>query len=72
MNAEGAHLLFQCGDFLGTTILKSVKVYDLVGTGIKEIKNNVQNNVRFNLAGQKVDANYKGVVIMNGKKFMQK
>ena len=72
VNAEGAHLLFQCGDFLGTTILKSVKVYDLVGTGIKEIKNNVQNNVRFNLAGQKVDANYKGVVIMNGKKFMQK
>jgi hypothetical protein len=72
VNAEGAHLLFQCGDFKGTTILKSVQVYDLVGTGIKEIKNNVQNNVRFNLAGQKVDANYKGVVIMNGKKFMQK
>ena len=72
VNAEGAHLLFQCGDFKGTTILKSVKVYDLVGTGIKEIKNNVQNNIRFNLAGQKVDANYKGVVIMNGKKFMQK
>ena len=29
VNAEGAHLLFQNGDFLGTTLVKSVKVYDL-------------------------------------------
>lgn len=31
LTAEGAHLLFQCGDFMGTTILKSIKVYDLDG-----------------------------------------
>jgi hypothetical protein len=31
-----------------------------------------ENGVRYNLAGQKVNAGYKGVVIMNGKKFMQK
>jgi hypothetical protein len=28
--------------------------------------------IRYNLAGQKVDANYKGIVIENGKKFMIK
>jgi len=33
---------------------------------------NAENGVRYNLAGQKVDKNYKGVVIMNGKKMIQK
>ena len=32
----------------------------------------VQNGAIYNLAGQKVDANYKGVVIKNGKKMLQK
>ncbi len=31
-----------------------------------------QNGVRYNLAGQKVDESYKGVVIMNGRKMVQK
>jgi hypothetical protein len=26
----------------------------------------------YNLSGQKVNSSYKGIVIMNGKKFMQK
>ena len=74
MDIEGCHLLFQNGDFLGTTIIKRITLIDLDGdpTGIKTLKNNVENSVRYNLAGQQVDANYKGVVIMNGKKFMQK
>ena len=32
VDADGAHLLFQCGDFQGTTILKSIKIIDLSGT----------------------------------------
>ena len=32
----------------------------------------IQNGAVYNLAGQKVDANYKGVVIKNGKKMLQK
>ena len=32
----------------------------------------VQKGVRYNLAGQKVDENYKGLVIENGKKFFNK
>jgi hypothetical protein len=31
-----------------------------------------KNNIRYNLAGQRVDESYKGVVIMNGKKFVVK
>ena len=41
--------------------------------GISTVKaQKTQNNVIYNLAGQKVDNSYKGVVIVNGKKFMQK
>ena len=70
---EGCHLLFQNGDFLGTTIVKSVKVIDMSTTGIEAVKANQHvNGAIFNLAGQKVNANYKGVVIQNGKKFIQK
>ena len=40
--------------------------------GINVVKTQVENGVIYNLAGQKVDQNYKGIVIMNGKKYMQK
>ena len=66
-------VLFQCGAFQGTSIVKHVKVINKNGTGIKNVKaEKALNNVRYNLAGQKVDANYKGIVIQNGKKFIQK
>ena len=39
---------------------------------ISTVKTAVIDGTRYNLAGQKVDKSYKGVVIMNGKKFMQK
>jgi len=32
----------------------------------------IENNVIYNLAGQKVNENYKGIVIKNGKKYIQK
>lgn len=44
-----------------------------VATGIQGVKTvNAQNGAVFNLAGQRVDANYKGVVIMRGKKMILK
>ena len=43
-----------------------------VATGITAVKTAQQDGVRYNLAGQKVNAGYKGVVIMNGKKFVVK
>ena len=36
------------------------------------VKPVVENGIRYNLAGQRVDENYKGVVIMNGKKYVVK
>lgn len=42
-------------------------------TGVQTLKSNTKKSeVRYNLAGQKVDASYKGVVIMNGKKMVVK
>ncbi len=41
-------------------------------TAIQTVKQNVEDGVIYNLAGQKVDANFKGVVIKNGKKMIQK
>ncbi len=42
-------------------------------TGINEIKNNtVAKDVRYNIAGQRVANNYRGIVIVNGKKFVNK
>jgi len=43
-------------------------------TAIQNIldKKGAESSVIYNLAGQKVDANYKGIVIKNGKKMIQK
>lgn len=42
-------------------------------TGLKVITaEDAQNGAAYNLAGQKVSKNYKGVVIKDGKKYMQK
>ena len=50
----------------------SIKV-EAGSTGISTVNaQKTQNNVIYNLAGQKVGNDYKGIVIMNGKKFMQK
>ena len=48
-----------------------VEAGDPSGISIVEAKK-TQNNAIYNLAGQKVGNDYKGIVIMNGRKFMQK
>ena len=41
--------------------------------GIQAVKTaKAQSNVLYNLAGQKVNSNYKGVVVVNGQKMIQK
>ena len=42
------------------------------GIEIVEVNNKVQNGVIYNLSGQKVSNSFKGIVIMNGKKFVVK
>lgn len=65
----------------GTEILPEYKGDDWGGggytieenpTGINNVKANAENAVRYNLAGQKVSNDYKGVVIENGKKVVVK
>ena len=42
-------------------------------TAVKTIKTvKAQNGAIYNLAGQKVDANYKCVIVVNGKKMLNK
>ena len=40
--------------------------------GIKAVSTAVENGVRYNLAGQKVGADYKGIIVVNGKKYVRK
>lgn len=57
------------------TALAGIEVFaDASATGIKNINNSqkVQNNYIYNLAGQKVGANFKGIIIKNGSKFIVK
>lgn len=42
------------------------------GIGQVEVEKATENGAIYNLAGQRVDANYKGVVIKNGKKYVNK
>ena len=61
---------------------KSVMVFEVKGAdkgddkgdtdGINVAKTQVENGAIYSINGQKVDANYKGIVIMNGKKYIQK
>lgn len=58
----------------GATV-SSVKLYTSTATAISQIASNANNAKAakiFNLAGQQVGKSYKGIVIKNGKKFVQK
>ena len=62
------------GWVVGTTVVKQAEVYEVVGSGargttaIQGVKASAAGDAVYNLAGQKVDASYKGIVIQNGKK----
>jgi hypothetical protein len=63
------------GWVVGTTVVKKVEVYEVLGssarggtTAIDAVKAADADGIIYNLAGQKVDASYKGIVIQNGKK----
>ena len=61
--------------FNGTyELAKGCYLYSLNGktTGIKGVKATAKSSELYNLSGQRVDNSYKGVVIRNGKKFVNK
>ena len=64
---------------LNNNIIKELNVTKAVEeyheTGIKQIANSQQSAAKsptYNMAGQRVDSNYKGLVIKNGKKTINK
>ena len=68
-------IYFGTGWVLGTTILKYVEVIEKARaeerggtTAVKAVKAADADGPVYNLAGQKVGASYKGIVIQNGKK----
>ena len=76
--ARKAYLQIPTAD-MPTAGAKLSIVFDEEGTepssetdGINAVVNTVENGVRYNLAGQKVGADYKGIVIVNGKKVIRK
>jgi hypothetical protein len=67
-----AGVFYQCGKLPGKHVIKYVKVIDLEADAIQSVKATKNDGAIYNLAGQKVSASYKGVVIKNGKKYLQK
>lgn len=62
-------------ELTGTTAAKpTFFAFDGIGTGISHIEADadLENVAMYNLAGQRVDKSYKGVVIVNGKKMLRK
>ena len=49
-----------------------IAIEDAGTTGINALKAAAQNGAIYNVAGQKVNAGYKGLIIMNGNKFVNK
>ncbi|MCH5310486.1 MAG: hypothetical protein J1E57_00750 [Prevotella sp.] len=78
---EGIYYMLEAGktyNFYASGTKYAVKgfSYEKTASGETGISNTIaEKNVNapaYNLAGQKVDASYKGIVIQNGKKFVQK
>ena len=70
---SNVHVLWQSGALPGLSVLKSIQIIDLNATAIKTVKAGKKfDGAIYNLAGQKVNASYKGVVIKDGKKYIQK
>ena len=77
LKAEGADKVFTFSKWnnTGAIFVSSIEIAPVAaeGTGIKSIESVAQqSNAIFNLAGQKVAAGFKGLVIKNGKKMIQK
>ena len=56
----------------GNILISSIKITPVAADAIKNVATAQKNGVIYNLAGQKVSADYKGVVIKNGVKVLNK
>ena len=64
---------FQKYSGTGNILISSIEITPTDAAGIKGVKTmDAQSSALYNLAGQRVDANYKGIVVKNGAKMIQK
>ena len=71
--AADTYYTFQKYSGTGNILISSIEFTPESGTGINTVKVNTADNAAvYNLAGQKVSDSFKGIVIMNGKKMIQK
>lgn len=73
---DDGYVILSSGWVLGTTVVKKVQVVEKekgAAAAIKTAKTvQKSDDAIYNLAGQKVSASYKGIVIKNGKKMIKK
>jgi hypothetical protein len=73
---DDGYVILSSGWVLGTTVVKKVQVVEKekgAAAAIKTAKTvRKSDDAIYNLAGQKVSASYKGIVIKNGKKMIKK
>ena len=70
---EDTYYTFQKYSGTGNILISSIEITPIDASGIQTIKAvDIKSDVIYNLAGQRVEANFKGVVIKNGKKMIQK
>ncbi len=66
----------KAGDIIITFPVNGINIYGIefvsASTSITKPENNTTTDAVYNLAGQQVGGSYKGVVISNGKKYIQK
>jgi len=57
----------------GNILISSIEITPVVAdpSGIATVKNEVAKSAIFNLAGQKVNGNFKGIIVKNGKKILK-
>jgi len=68
------HIFFQSGWVVGTTVLKKVEILEKANGGtaaVKAVKTSKADDTIYNLAGQRVNTSYKGIVIQNGRKYVK-
>jgi len=64
---------FQKYSGTGNILVSSIEITPVESTGISTVKATAENNsVIYNIAGQKVSKDYKGIAIKNGKKVVMK
>lgn len=70
--SAGTHT-FQKYSGTGNILISSIEITPIVAdqTGISTVKNEIAKTAIFNLAGQKVNGNFKGIIVKNGKKILK-